>query len=207
MTRLSASFFALDTVAVARALLGQRLVRVLNGQRLSGLICETEAYRGSDDRASHAFRRTPRSAIMYGAPGFAYVYLIYGVHHCLNVVTELDGHPGAALIRAILPQEGREIMRGHRSGAPDHYLADGPGKLCQALAITQAQNGVDLTRSSALFVEVATSVPPAEVTATPRIRVRGDMTARNRPWRYLWKPTHQSSAPNQLPNNLQLRCM
>ena len=92
-----------DTTAVAQALLGQRLVRMLDGQHLSGLICETEAYGGADDPASHAYRRTPRSAIMFGPPGVAYVYFIYGMHHCLNAVTADDGHPGAVLIRGIIP--------------------------------------------------------------------------------------------------------
>ena len=130
-----------DTVVVARSLLGQRLVRVLNGQRLSGLICETEAYGGADDPASHAYRRTPRSAIMFGPPGVAYVYFIYGMHHCLNAVTACDGHPGAVLIRGIFPAEGIETMRRQRPGAADQHLADGPGKLCQALGITLALNG------------------------------------------------------------------
>ena len=109
-------FYERDTLVVARALLGQRLVRVLNGQRVSGLICETEAYAGADDPASHAYRRTPRSAIMFGPPGVAYVYFIYGMHHCLNAVTACDGHPGAVLIRGIFPAEGIETLRGHRSG-------------------------------------------------------------------------------------------
>ena len=92
---LSRAFYAGDAVAVARALLGQRLVRILDGVRLSGRICETEAYRGPDDAASHGYRRTPRSSIMYGPPGIAYVYFIYGNHHCLNVVTDADGVSGA----------------------------------------------------------------------------------------------------------------
>src|SRR5271157_4940399 len=99
MDRLMQPFFARDTVIVARALLGKRLVRVLDGQRLSGLIAETEAYRGTNDQASHAYRLTPRSAIMYGPPGRAYVYVIYGRNYCLNMVTETAGLPGAVLIR------------------------------------------------------------------------------------------------------------
>ena len=105
------AFYARDTTAVAQALLGQRLVRMLDGQHLSGLICETEAYGGADDPASHAYRRTPRSAIMFGPPGVAYVYFIYGMHHCLNAVTTDDGHPGAVLIRGITSLEGIEAIR------------------------------------------------------------------------------------------------
>jgi len=188
MMYLHRAFFARDTVMVARALLGQRLVRVFKGVWLSGLICEVEAYRGTDDRASHAYRRTPRSAIMYGPPGYAYVYFIYGMYFCLNAVTEAAEHPGAVLIRAILPQEGLPEMRSRRSGAPDRRLANGPGKLCQALGVTQALNGVDLTTSAELFIEAAAAVPDVEVVATPRIGVRGNEAARLRPWRFIWQP-------------------
>ena len=188
MMRLPSAFFARDTVVVARALLGQRLVRVFEGARLSGLICEVEAYRGADDRASHAYRRTPRSAIMYGPPGHAYVYFIYGMVFCLNAVTEAAEHPGAVLIRAIVPQEGLPLMRGRRPGISDRRLTDGPGKLCQALGVTQALNGVDLTTSAELFIEAAAAVPDAEIVATPRVGVRGDEAARLRPWRFVWQP-------------------
>ena len=183
--RLPVSFYARDTVTVARDLLGQRLVRVLEGIRLGGLICETEAYSGSDDMASHAYRRTPRSAIMYGPPGHAYVYLIYGMHYCLNAVTAADGCPGAVLIRAIAPDEGVATMR--RVGVADHRLTDGPGKVCAALAITTAQNGLHLPTDARLFIEAGVVVPDANVIATPRRGVRGDELALTRPWRFMWK--------------------
>ena len=176
-----------DTVVVARALLGQRLVRVLNNQCLSGLICETEAYGGEDDPASHAFRRTPRSAIMFGPPGVAYVYFIYGMHHCLNAVTACDGHPGAVLIRGIFPAEGIEVIRGHRPGIVDEHLADGPGKLCQALGISLAVNGGDLTEDAEIFITAGEQVNTREIMATPRIGVRGDEETRTRPWRFVWQ--------------------
>ncbi|MGC8782383.1 MAG: DNA-3-methyladenine glycosylase [Anaerolineae bacterium] len=188
MACLPRSFYDRPTPVVARALLGQRLVRVLEGQRLSGLICEAEAYGGPDDEASHAFRRTPRSAIMYGPPGHAYVYFIYGMYFCLNVVTEADGRPGAVLIRAIVPQEGIETMRRRRQVAGDRHLADGPGKLCLALGITRDQNGLDLTTGGELFIETGVAVPAAEIAATPRIGVRGDADALGRPWRFVWRP-------------------
>jgi DNA-3-methyladenine glycosylase len=193
MTRLPRDFFDRDTVAVARALLGQRLVRVVDGARLSGLICETEAYRGPDDEASHAFRRTSRSAIMYGPAGHAYVYLIYGMHFCLNVVTEGEQTPGAVLIRGLVPQEGLDAMRARRPGIPDHEIANGPGKLCKALGITRSLNGVDLATSDRLFLEAASPVPEEEITITPRVGVRGDDHARSRPWRFLWRPLPQAS--------------
>ena len=185
MIRLPRACFERDSATVARALLGQRVVRVLDGQRVGGLICETEAYGGADDQASHAYRRTPRSAIMYGPPGRAYVYFIYGMHFCLNVVTESDGRPSAVLIRAILPDEGVAIMQGRRGCVSERSLTDGPGKLCHALGITRAQNGIDLTASTELFVEAGVLVTDDQVEITPRIGVRGDEMARGRLWRFV----------------------
>lgn len=185
--RLAGPFYARETPTVARALLGQRLVRVVAGHRLSGLICETEAYRGTDDAASHAFRRTPRSAIMFGPAGVAYVYLVYGTHFCLNAVTEGDGSPGAVLIRGIVPQQGLDFMRSQRPGISDGRLADGPGKLCRALDITKALNGADLTTGGELFVEAEEAVAEPQVIATARIGVRGDADALARPWRFVWR--------------------
>jgi DNA-3-methyladenine glycosylase len=184
---LPRSFYERDTVIVAPALLGQRLVRILNGRRRSGLICETEAYGGADDPASHAYRRTPRSAIMFGPPGVAYVYFIYGMHNCLNAVTAGDGHPGAVLIRGFIPAEGIETMRGQRPRVADGHLANGPGKLCQALGITWALNGSDLTDNSELFITTEEQVAEREIITTPRIGVRGDEETRTRPWRFVWQ--------------------
>ena len=191
---LPRSFYARDSVTVARALLGQRLVRVLHGVRLAGRIAETEAYGGPDDPASHAYRRTPRSGIMYGLPGRTYVYLIYGIHHCFNAVTDADGVPGAVLIRALLPQEGLDLMRQNRGLSPQALvpagrgIADGPGKLCQALGISIAENGLDLTEGARLFIEQEVIIPVDRIQATPRIGVRGDEDTRGRPWRFVWSP-------------------
>ncbi len=176
---LPRAFYERDTVVVARALLGQRLVRMLNGRRLSGLICETEAYGGADDPASHAYRRTPRSAIMFGPSGIAYVYFIYGMHHCLNVVTAHDGHPGAVLIRSIFPVEGIDTLREHRSGGADEHLTNGPGKLCRALSITLTLNGINLADNPDLFITAEGQTPDWEIIATPRIGVRGDEEAKD----------------------------
>lgn len=205
VARLSREFYERDTVAVARALLGQRLARIVDGRRLGGRICETEAYGGPDDPSSHAYRRTARSEIMFSAPGFAYVYFIYGTHHCLNAVTEPAGIPGAVLIRALVPDENLAEMRqrrglplvsasdphtlrpvSDRAADPRRGVADGPGKLCRALGITLADNGVDLTASETLFIEADEPVGEEFVRITPRIGVRGDEEARNRPWRFLW---------------------
>jgi len=190
--RLSRDFYERDTVRVARALLGQRLTRVdpASGLRLSGRICETEAYGGADDPSSHAYRRTARSDIMFGAPGFAYVYFIYGAHHCLNAVTAPPGVPGAVLIRALIPDEGLAEMRVRRGLPPSatdlRRVADGPGKLCQALGITLADNGADLTADDALFMEEDEPVAEERIQATARVGVGGDEEARARPWRFLW---------------------
>ncbi len=192
--RLPRAFYERPTLTVARALLGQRLVRVLAGIRLSGLICETEAYGGPDDESSHAFRRTPRSAIMYDAAGHAYVYRIYGIHHCLNAVTEPAGQPGAVLIRAIFPREGIEAMHSRRAVQSRTHLTDGPGKLCEALGIDLAQNRLDLVTDKVLFIETGEGIADAEVRATPRIGVRGSTEARERPWRFVWTPVNAPAA-------------
>ena len=186
MKRLARAFYARETLTVARQLLGQRLVRILHGQRLTGRIVEVEAYIGQQDRACHAARgRTPRTAVMFGPPGTAYVYFIYGMHHCLNVVTEQEGFPAAVLIRALEPLEGLPLMRRQRPGRPDHELTNGPGKLCQALSIGREMNGLDLVSSAVLFIEEDTPVPDAAVQTTPRVNVRGDEQALTAPWRFL----------------------
>lgn len=191
---LSRAFYAGDAVAVARALLGQRLVRILDGVCLSGRICETEGYRGPDDPASHGYRRTPRSSIMYGPPGIAYVYFIYGNHYCLNVVTNADGVSGAVLLRGVIPLAGLDVMRARRGSLkatrrePLAGLADGPGKLTQALGVSVAQNGLDLTLRGELFIEADAPAPADEVVTTPRIGIGGDEESRLRPWRFVWQP-------------------
>jgi DNA-3-methyladenine glycosylase len=194
MDRLSRAFFARDTLVVARDLLGQRLVRELGGVRLSGRIVEVEAYVGEEDQASHArFGRTRRNAPMYGPPGRAYVYFIYGMHHCFNVVTEREGYPAAVLIRALEPLEGLGEMRVRRwpepaegrGGPPDARLASGPARLCQALGIDRRFDGVDMCAPGALlFLEEDASIPNGAVVTGPRIGVRGDDAAVTIPWRF-----------------------
>jgi DNA-3-methyladenine glycosylase len=186
MNRLSQDFFARDTLTVARELLGQRLVRVLDGRRLSGRIVEVEAYVGENDQASHAHPGpTRRNAPMYGPPGHAYVYLIYGMHHCVNIVTEREGFPAAVLVRALEPLEGIERMQALRGGRSDLPLTSGPARLCQALDIDRRFDGVDLCASDALlFLEQDTIVPDEVIATGPRIGVRGDKIAVTRPWRF-----------------------
>lgn len=185
MTRLPREFYDRDTLLVARELLGQRLVRLLNGERLVGRIVEVEAYIGETDQACHAScGRTARNAVMYGPPGHAYVYFIYGMHHCLNVVTEGEGFPAAVLIRALEPLAGGAAMRRLRQGRPDRELTNGPAKLCQALNIDRTFNGIDLCAPGPLFIEAGTPVNEAEVGTGPRVGVRGDEQALTAPWRF-----------------------
>jgi len=151
MTFMRQAFFARNTVTVARELLGAVLEATgPDGAMTSGRIVEVEAYEGENDPASHAGRGpTPRSEIMFGPAGFAYVYLIYGMHHCLNFVTENEGTPGAVLIRALEPLAGREVMTARRGvdsrRSQDRDLTAGPGRLCQALGVDLGWNGIPLT--------------------------------------------------------------
>ena len=183
--RLNRAFFAQDTLSVARGLLGQRLVRILDGERLSGRIVEVEAYVGEKDQASHAqCGRTERNAPMYGPPGHAYVYFVYGMHHCFNVVTEREGFPAAVLVRALEPLEGIEAMQERRGGRVGVELTSGPARLCQALGIDRRFDGVDLCAPDVvLFIEGNGTMPDAAVTAGPRVGVRGDERALVAPWR------------------------
>jgi DNA-3-methyladenine glycosylase len=173
MPRLPRRFYARPTEEVARALLGQRLVRLLDGRRLAGLITETEAYIGQDDLACHARSGlTPRTAVMFGPPGHAYVYFTYGMHWMLNVITEAEGFPAAVLIRAIVPEEGLEVMQAlrPRPARTPARLTDGPAKLAQALGIDKRLNGHDLCQPAAeLFIEKAPPIPDAAVVLGPRI--------------------------------------
>jgi len=184
MTRLDRAFFSQDTITVARSLLGQRLVRILDdGQRLAGIIVECEAYVGEEDKACHAARgRTKRNTVMYEQAGMAYIYLIYGMYHCLNVVTEREGFPAAVLIRALEPCEGLEQMRVYRSGRPDKELTSGPGRLCQALAIDRAFNRSNFRDNPTLFIEQGES--PSAIVSSPRIGITADQLAIERPWRF-----------------------
>lgn len=152
---LPLDFFHRDTVTVARELLGKKLVVKQGDDILSGIITETEAYRGQDDPASHAYPGiTPRNRLMYETYGHVYVYLIYGMYHCLNFTTESLRSPGAVLIRSIMPIDGIDSMQRNRQRSSLVHLTDGPGKLCQALGITKTtHNGLPLTPESGIFLE------------------------------------------------------
>lgn len=143
-------------MTVARALLGQRLVHVVDGERVAGLIVETEAYLGHRDKAAHSFnrRRTDRTATMFADGGTAYVFLNYGIHHLLNIVVAGVDQPQAVLIRAVEPTQGLDAMRRRRPKARrDTDLCSGPGKVGAAFAVDRSHDGTDLTNSRTLFVE------------------------------------------------------
>jgi DNA-3-methyladenine glycosylase len=186
---LPRNFYNRPTLTVARELIGTRLVRILDGVRLVGLITEAEAYIGESDLACHAKAgRTPRTQVMYGPPGHAYVYFTYGNHWMLNAVTEQEGFPAAVLIRAIQPIEGVEVMSARRNGRD----AFGPGKLTKAMGISKTDNTVDLTKASNdLWIEAGISVPDKNVTIGPRVGLNTVPEPwLSKPWRFLvrgWK--------------------
>lgn len=170
---LPAAFYQRDTAQVARELLGMRLCRTLpDGGVQSGIIVETEAYLGRTDPACHTYggRHTPRTATMYAAGGVAYVYLIYGMYFCLNAVTREEGEPEAVLIRALAPERGMDHWRAAYPRLKAHQWLSGPGRLCRALRIDRALDGVSL-RSDALWIEKGEAVAEADIVAAPRIGV------------------------------------
>lgn len=191
---LDRAFFNADPVAVARALVGAVLeVTGADGLRCAGRLVEVEAYGGRDDPASHAAGGpTPRSAIMFGPAGMAYVYFVYGMHHCLNITTGPAGTAGAVLIRALEPVAGRDAMARRRGLDPsdcrEAEVAGGPGRLCQALGIDLGWNGVPVAAGLRRPVGApgrlrltAATTPPRTVAALPRIGIR---RAADRPWRF-----------------------
>lgn len=192
------AFYLQPTLRVARALLGHVLVHDSPDGRVSGRIVEVEAYRGPRDQAAHSRNghRSPRNEVMWGPPGHAYVYLIYGLHHCMNVVTQPAGVPEAILLRALEPLDGVALMRRRRGlpeSAPAWRLCRGPGSLCQALGIARAENGSDLVRG-ALRIVPGETVPAARVARTPRIGVDYAGLDALRPWRFLVRSSQAVSA-------------
>ena len=202
MARLPRKFYEGDTVETARNLLGMYLVRMLNGEPLVCRITETEAYVGRMDKACHAYnyRRTPRTAVMFGEAGHAYIYFIYGMHYCLNFVTEKEGEPSAILIRGLSPIHGTETIRRLRFGDKAECLTayqrknllNGPGKICKGLSLTTAENGAVLTGDT-LFVctspaDLGLPCPPPPSGETvcigPRIGVDYAEEAKDFPWRF-----------------------
>ena len=183
---LDPAFFApeRDTREIARDLLGQILV---HGEA-AGRIVETEAYLGVTDRACHAWggRRSPRLEPLYGPPGHAYIYLIYGMYHCLNVVTQPEGQPECVLIRALEPIAGLDIMIERSGKKKPEQLCAGPGRLCRALGLDCSLSGVSLL-SGSFFLAEGMPIPGSEILSSPRIGVDYAEKDRDRPWRYFVK--------------------
>jgi DNA-3-methyladenine glycosylase len=198
---LARSFYHQPTLRVARALLGKVLVHRTPEGRAAGRIVEVEAYRGPADRAAHTAggHRSPRNETMWGPPGHAYVYLVYGMHHCVNVVTRAAGVPEAVLIRALDPIDGLDLMRVRRRlpDAPAWRLCRGPGALCQALGVTRRQDGADLVRGPLRILDAA-PVDARLVRRTPRIGVAYAGADALRPWRFLVSATPTVSGPRSL---------
>ncbi len=175
MQRLQKSFFLRDDVLeICRDLLGKYLFTIREGQLAGGIICEIEAYKGVEDRASHAFgaRRTPRNDMMYHEGGVAYVYLCYGLHAMLNFVTNQEGTPDAVLVRAIIPTHGEELMlqRTGKSRA-NVQLTNGPGKVCKALGVFTTDNGTSLQSDTLWLEDRGLHVPDKHIIASPRVGV------------------------------------
>jgi DNA-3-methyladenine glycosylase len=192
MRKLTREFYQRDTVETARDLIGRILVHRAPEGAASGMIVETEAYAGPGDAACHAARgpREGRTAVMYGPGGFAYVYLIYGMYYCMNIVTRPAGAPEAILIRALEPLDGLTLM-GWRRGIEDtgslknhRNLCSGPGKLCIALGIDKSCYGADLC-GDVLYLEEGAPPPEGAIAATKRINVAYAGEAAGYPWRFV----------------------
>jgi DNA-3-methyladenine glycosylase len=188
-TRIPRSFFVRDTRIVAQELLGKLLIRSWRGQDIIGRITEVESYSGLDDLASHASRgRTPRTEIMFGEAGHAYIYLIYGMYFCFNISTGDKDFPAAVLIRALEPIAGINFMQRARRQKNIFNLTTGPGKLTQALHITARLRGEDVTSSQRLYIaDDGISISRKAIAASPRIGVDYAGASALLPWRYYLK--------------------
>ena len=182
---LPRAFYARPVLRVARDVIGKLLVHETSAGITVGRIVEAEAYRGPQDRAAHSFggRRTERTEVMYGEPGLAYVFFVYGMHWHLNLVTTREGHPHAVLLRAVEPVLGVELMAKRRGLAHDHVnLTNGPGKLCQAFGIDRRHYGVDLTQGPLFLSE--SDAPRGKIARSARIGVDYAEAWAERPWRF-----------------------
>jgi len=181
LSLLPRKFYSYDTVIVAKELLGKKIVRKIGAQTISGIITETEAYRHSDDPASHAYRKkTERNKAMFEEVGKAYVYFTYGMYFCFNVVARNQKvEAGAVLIRAIQPEKGKEIMMKNRDKKNDKDLVNGPAKLTQAFAITKKHYGLDLTNNQELYI--TEGIQSGKIIASPRIGIK---TALDKLWNF-----------------------
>ncbi|MFW5786907.1 MAG: DNA-3-methyladenine glycosylase [Halanaerobiales bacterium] len=187
---LSKSFFADNAVEIARKLIGHKLVRKYNGKSIISRIVETEAYCGPEDKASHAYdnKRTKRTDIMFGEAGYTYIYLIYGMYYCLNVVTANKGIPHAVLIRAVKPISGVKEIKKNRNikSKKKEDLTNGPGKLCQALNIDKSLNGKSLFKAGQLYIKRGEK-DGLEIAEGKRINIDYAEEYRDKKWRFYIK--------------------
>ena len=203
MTKLSRAFYERDGLTVSKELLGKVLVHDSPVGRTAGRIVEVEAYMGPGDAAAHTYKnlRSERTAVIHGPGGYAYVYLIYGMYNCFNVVANVAGKPEALLIRALEPVEGIDLMAARRyrkrdvpfsedsekgKGKLQKGLCSGPGKLCQAMGVTKGENAADLCGDT-IYILDAPPVPEGGIVACPRINIDYSGEAVHYPWRFLIK--------------------
>ena len=171
MKKLTHEFFQIDAESLAKSLLGKVLVHDTAEGMTSGIIVETEAYIGPSDRAAHTYnnRRTQRTEIVFHSGGYAYVYLVYGLHSCLNVTANVSSKPECVLLRALEPVDGIDLMKFRRKTSRIEALCSGPGKLCSAMGITRTQNGLDLTGEELYIAEG--NYRDIEIVSSPRIGI------------------------------------
>jgi DNA-3-methyladenine glycosylase len=195
--RLPRSFYSRPTLEVAESLVGRTLYRETEEGRVAGRLVEVEAYCGTEDPASHAYRRlTPRNAIMFGPAGYLYVYFTYGMHHCANIVTFEEGTAGAVLLRAVEPLEGLDLMAARRRLSDPRLLAKGPARLCQAYGLTRQNNGADLVGGDLWVGEERTQKAP--VRTSLRVGVKPEL---DKPWRFFEEgpyTSHRKASVNLL---------
>jgi DNA-3-methyladenine glycosylase len=185
--KLDYDFYQNDAVTAAKDLLGKIIVRNINGQKIMTKIVDTEAYMGAEDKASHAYnnKKTKRTKTMFGKGGLAYIYLIYGMYHCFNVVTEVKDDPHAVLIRAVEPVEGLELIKKNRNIKSSNLedLTNGPGKLSQALKIDKSLDGCDLVKSNKLYL-LDQENNDFKVVAAPRVNIDYAEEYKDKLWRF-----------------------
>ncbi|WP_214070626.1 DNA-3-methyladenine glycosylase [Mucilaginibacter sp. dw_454] len=189
-----------DVVTISRELLGKYLFTCINGEVTGGYIVETEAYNGVVDRASHAFenRLTPRTKVMYMNGGVAYVYLCYGIHEMFNVVTSVEGHPHAILIRAIHPTDGLEVMQYRRKMTEvKRTITSGPGSVAQALGISRQINAINLQSDTLWIEDRGMVIPDEQIAAVPRVGVAYAKQDALLPYRFYVKGDRFVSSPNK----------
>ncbi|NEU07087.1 DNA-3-methyladenine glycosylase [Flavihumibacter sp. R14] len=200
MLKLPLSFYQRnDAVLVARELLGKHIYTNIDGQLTGGVIVETEAYQGPEDRGSHAYnhRKTPRNEIMFKAGGVVYMYICYGIHDMLNVVTGTDGTSHAVLIRAVDPRVGIETMRERRNlFTEDTRLCRGPGALAKALGLVKAHNGINLLEDKIWIEDRNEIVNESDIIASARVGMNYDGPYKTIPWRFYMKGNKNVSKPH-----------